>query len=239
MTPRPRAHDGDPAGSGPSRPHGTGGGSARADEAIASAVARAGRAGNGPASTPHDIANGQPQHLVTHPTGSVGGTPTGFPVRISRRVKVDDQTDNRRSAERENATAAYLADRGYVIHQRPTKPEVAAARLATGDTGDPLKDPDYLLEGRVFDCYSPTPDKPIRGVWFQTGDKAAKEQTQRVVVDLLHWRGDLDALQKQFNDWPIEDLKEVKAILPSGEIVQLRLPWAERLRAETWRLNTT
>ncbi|MEU4159796.1 hypothetical protein [Actinoplanes sp. NPDC026670] len=143
---------------------------------------------------------------------------------MSRKLKPDDKTDNRRSVERENATAVHLADKGFHLHQRPTKPQVAEARTDTGDVGNPLSDPDYLLEGRVFDCYSPTPDKPIRGVWWQTQDKAVKEQTQRVVLDLMFWRGDFGALQKQFDDWPIKDLKEVKAILPSGEVVQIRLP---------------
>ncbi|WP_433797772.1 hypothetical protein [Actinoplanes sp. CA-252034] len=143
---------------------------------------------------------------------------------MSRKLNADDKTDNRRSAERENATATHLANEGYRLQQRPTKPEVAAARMDTGDVGSPTTDPDYLLEGRVFDCYSPTPDKPVRGVWWQTEDKVVKEQTQRVVLDLMFWRGDLGALQRQFDEWPIKDLKEVKAVLPSGEIVQIRLP---------------
>jgi hypothetical protein len=229
MTPRPRSTGGGDTPDGPSgpgaHPHGgapSGSGGVRSNEAAAMATAHQGRAG--PVSTPSDIARGQPDHLFTRATGTSGSKPTGHPVRISRKLEVDDKTDNRRSAERENATAIHLADNGYHLHQRPTKPEVAAARLDTGDTGSPTTDPDYLLEGRVFDCYSPTPDKPVRGVWWQTEDKVVKEQTQRVVLDLMFWRGDLGALQKQFDDWPIKDLKEVKAVLPNGEIVQIRLP---------------
>jgi hypothetical protein len=224
MTPRPRAHDGDPAGSGPSRPHGTGGGSARADEAIASAVARAGRAGNGPASTPHDIANGQPQHLITHPTGAPGGTPTGFPVRISRKLQLDDKSDNRRSAERENEAAVIMANQGFRVQQRPTKPQVADARAATGDIGSPTKDPDYLLEGRVFDCYAPKEAKSAYGIWRVAKEKVDDLQTQRVVLNLKDWRGDLAGLRQQFADWPIENFKELKAILPDGKVVQIPLP---------------
>ena len=102
---------------------------------------------------------------------------------------------------------------------------MAQARLATGDTGDPNKDPDYLIEGRVFDCYSPTkPTKPTRGIWWEVENKVLEEQTQRAVVNLEDWRGDFSALEKQFRDWPIDGLKEVKAILPSGEIEQIQLP---------------
>jgi hypothetical protein len=222
MTPRPRAHDGDPAGSRPSRPHGTGGGSARADEAIASAVARAGRAGNGPASTPHDIANGQPQHLITHPTGSVGGTPTGKPKEIT----VGPDITNQRSDEMENSGASTMAASGYHVHQNPSAEEVAQARANTGDIGNPRRKPDYLIEGRVFDCYSPTnPEKPPRGIWDEVADKVeVRMQTQRVVVNLEDWRGDLNALQRQFDDWPIPGHKELKVITPEGEIIQIDLP---------------
>jgi hypothetical protein len=42
-----------------------------------------------------------------------------------------------------------------------------------------------------------------------------------VVLDLHGWRGDLGALQKQFDDWPISGLKEVAAVTSAGAIVQM------------------
>ena len=36
-----------------------------------------------------------------------------------------------------------------------------------------------------------------------------KGQTERVVLDLDDWKGDVNALVKQLNDYPIEGLKEV------------------------------
>lgn len=107
------------------------------------------------------------------------------------------------------------------MHQNPTRPEVADARLRTGDTGNPRKTPDYLLEGHVFDCYSPTPPKPVRGVWTEVSGKVTESQTQRVVLNLQDWRGDLTALRKQFDDWPIPGLKELKAVTRSGVIMQI------------------
>jgi hypothetical protein len=225
MTPRPRGHDGDPDGSGPTRPHGTaggGGGGVRSDEAMASAFSQAGRAGNGPVSTPSDIANGQPQHLTTHPTGAAGGAPTGKPKEIT----VGPDITNQRSDEMENSGARALAASGYRVHQSPSVEEVAEARANTGDTGNPKRRPDYLIEGRVFDCYSPTnPHKPPRGIWDEVVDKVViRKQTQRVVVNLEDWRGDLNALQRQFDDWPIPGHKELKVITPESEIIQIDLP---------------
>jgi hypothetical protein len=223
MTPRPRGHSNDSGVPDSSRPHsrGSAGGGVRADEAEASAISRAGRAGNGPASTSADITNGQPQHLFTHPTGAQGGTPSGEPKEIT----VSNDRTNQRSDEMENSGATVLAASGYRVKQNPSNDEVTQARANTGDTGRPEKNPDYLIEGRVFDCYSPTePDKSARGIWTESKTKVVKGQTQRVVVNLEDWQGDLDALQRQFDRWPINGLKEVKVITPEGEIVQIKLP---------------
>lgn len=126
-----------------------------------------------------------------------------------------------RSLELENECAVTVAGKGYSVHQNPTRQEIADARSRTGDSGDPGKDPDYLIEGHVFDCYSPTAAKPVRGVWSGVSRKVVDRQTQRVIVNLQDWRGDLAALQKQFDDWPIPRLKELVVVTRSGEIFQI------------------
>lgn len=207
--PRGRGH-GDAEGTGrPSRGRGSAGVESVADAQVRTeAAAHAGR----PSS-----AGGSPRSdLVTHPTGQRGGEPEG-PVT---KIEAGDDATTKRSLERENVAAAILADHGYRTQQNPTKAEVAEVRSATGDTGDPAKDPDYVLDGRIFDCYSPEPMKPVRGIWSVVEDKVVEGQTQRVVVDLEHWPGSLTDLRKQFDDWPIEHLKEVKIITSDGEVVQ-------------------
>jgi hypothetical protein len=127
----------------------------------------------------------------------------------------------RRSLERENECADILARRGYRVHQNPTKQEAADARARTGDVGTPVKDPDYLIEGHVFDCYAPGETKSVRGVWSEVQGKIDDGQTQRMVLNLRDWRGDLDALRRQFGDWPVQGLKELVAVTPAGTIVQI------------------
>jgi hypothetical protein len=242
MPPRNRGHDDGP----PSRPHGRGGGSGRppnsvreaqddvAEEILAGrSTENGGTAGNRierPASP-----RPQTEDLLTHRSGEPGGTPQGDPTTIER----GEDAEVHRSLEMENAGAAVLADRGYRIQQNPTKAEVAQARSDAGDVGDPGKDPDYLLEGRVFDCYSPVnPDKAVRGIWTQAKIKVDDGQTQRVVVNLDDWRGDMSALRKQFADWPIPGLKEVKAITRDGDIVQIDLPPHQPMEVYPWLSNT-
>jgi len=177
----------------------------------------------------------QTEDLRTHRTGQPGGTSHGPPTRI----EPGEDAEVRRSLEMENSGAAILAERGYQIQQNPTRAEVAQARLDGGDMGHPGKDPDYLVEGRVFDCYSPIkPDKAVRGIWTEVKTKVDDGQTQRIVVNLEDWRGDLPALKKQFADWPIPGLKEVKAVTHDGDIVQIDLPPHQPMDVHPWLSNT-
>jgi hypothetical protein len=154
---------------------------------------------------------------TTQPTGGPSGRPEGRPTPINPR----DDASVQRSIDRENSAAVTLADRGFQIKQNPTPAEVAQARLETGDIGRPSSKPDYLVEGRVFDCYSPDAGKNVRGIWFETGKKVERQQTQRVVVNLEDWPGDVSALQRQFDDWPIDGLKEVKIVTRDGDVRQV------------------
>ncbi|MDG4813934.1 hypothetical protein O7628_32620 [Micromonospora sp. WMMD956] len=132
---------------------------------------------------------------------------------------MDDST--RRALELENECADSLAAKGYRVHQNPTPAETGDARERTGDHGNPDKDPDYLVEGHVFDCYSPAARTSVRNVWSQVREKIDDEQTQRVVVNLQDWEGDLSALRRQFDDWPIDGLKELAVVQPDGTIQQI------------------
>ena len=167
--------------------------------------------------TKPDSGDRQTDELATHPTGELGGAPDGEPTRI----RPNEDADVRRSLERENSGAATLADKGYQIKQNPSLEEVAQARQDTGDTGRPTSKPDYLLEGRVFDCYSPSENKGVRGIWSEVETKIKDDQTRRVVVNLEGWRGNMSDLRQQFNDWPNEHLKEVKVITSDGDVVQI------------------
>ncbi|WP_433394447.1 hypothetical protein [Micromonospora sp. KLBMP9576] len=132
-----------------------------------------------------------------------------------------ERPTERRSLELENEGADRIADRGYRVHQNPTKQEIARARLDTGDVIDPKRSPDYLIEGHVFDCYAPAPTTSVRAIGSAVRRKVTDAQTQRVMLNLHDWGGDPAALQKQFDDWPVPALKELVAVTRSGTIVQI------------------
>jgi len=51
--------------------------------------------------------------------------------------------------------------------------------------------------------------------------KVHRGQTQRGVLNLQGWEGSVPELQRQFDIWPISNLKEVKAVIPGGGIIQI------------------
>jgi hypothetical protein len=121
-----------------------------------------------------------------------------------------------------------LARNGYRTHQKPSPEQVAAARAWSGDTGDPTRNPDYLVERFVWECFTPTARKSVRGIHSVAIEKVVEyRQTQRLVVNLQNWPGTVDALRQQFADWPIEGLKQVIAIR-DGQVIPIWNIWGEQ-----------
>ncbi|MGJ3587566.1 hypothetical protein ACR9EG_13280, partial [Lactococcus lactis] len=85
-----------------------------------------------------------------------------------------------RALERENESATKLAQAGYKIEQNPTVPG--------------RKNPDYLIEGKVFDNVAPNTDR-VRNVADRVKKKVEAEQTDRVVVNLGDSTVSADALR--------------------------------------------
>ncbi|WP_433626548.1 hypothetical protein [Chryseobacterium cucumeris] len=135
---------------------------------------------------------------------NISAKPKGI---ITKMPKVSDDV-TRISLELENEAAEILAKNGFDIEQNP---------FVSG-----VKNPDYKIEGKIFDCYSPTSkDKAVRGIWTEVKEKIIKQQTKRVVINLKIWEGDMVKLQKQFSDWAIEGLEEVMYITKEGKINHL------------------
>ncbi|MDP9702307.1 hypothetical protein J2T16_005284 [Paenibacillus intestini] len=146
--------------------------------------------------------------------------PSGLPnpeaVPNGTRTKIPNNADKatKQSLELENDAADVLAKNGYQIEQNP--------KVRESDGIDINRDPDFRIEDRIFDCYSPTENKGIRGIWSEVEEKVvAKKQTKNVVINLSKWAGDDASLLKQFRDWKIEGLEEVIAIKKDGKIISV------------------
>ena len=74
--------------------------------------------------------------------------------------------------------------------------------------------------GAVLDCCAPNPTKAVRGDWTEVSRKVSQRQTHRIAINLEDWEGNVAALQKQFDDWPVQ-AQELIAVPRSGAIIQI------------------
>jgi Contact-dependent growth inhibition CdiA C-terminal domain len=108
----------------------------------------------------------------------------------------------------ENAAARMLAHAGYDIEQIPPRKDVPTA--------------DYLVEGKRFDCYSPTSSNAY-SIWSHVRQKVEAQQTDRIIVniDTPDAEVDVDALRNQFQENPMPGLVEAKVIVAGGAIIDI------------------
>ncbi|MCH5674224.1 putative T7SS-secreted protein [Streptomyces gilvus] len=140
----------------------------------------------------------------TKPSGEPDPTaqPRGRPESLSK----NDDAETIRAKGRERHSADTLARQGYDVEQTP------------GTING--KNPDFRVEGKVFDNYAPTAKNP-RSIWTAVQKKVDAGQTDRVVLNLGDSDADLGALRSQFQSWPMNGLKEVMVIDREGNVVHL------------------
>ena len=127
-------------------------------------------------------------------------------IRLMRRgpaAKISKNADETmtRSLMRENEAAETMAQHGYKVEQNP---------VVEGTT----RKPDYRIEGEIFDCYSPEKETKVRSIYSNIEEKVIrKKQTKRVILNLDDWAGKIDDIVKQLNDYPMQDLEEVRTVV--------------------------
>jgi len=86
-----------------------------------------------------------------------------------RRAKVEGDAVKKQSIRRENEAADHAARAGYDVEQNPSVPGT--------------KDPDYRIEGRVFDGYSPQ-GGDLNTIRDTMHGKVADGQTRRLLLNV-------------------------------------------------------
>lgn len=123
------------------------------------------------------------------------------------KTKTNDKMDEatRTSLEMENEAAKIIAKNGYDIEQNP-------------HVNNSSRNPDYKIEGKIFDCYSPDTNTSVRNIWSTVEDKVVtKSQTRRIVLNLDRWTGNINDLTTQFENYTIEGLVEI-LIVHDGDV---------------------
>ncbi|MBS0342777.1 MAG: DUF637 domain-containing protein, partial [Proteobacteria bacterium] len=125
-------------------------------------------------------------------------------------INLADDAATIRSLTRENESATTLANSGYKVQQNPPT-------LPNG------KNPDYIVNGQVFDNYAPSTSS-VRNAASEIQGKVAKGQTENVVVNLADTTITPAQLQAQLTSYPIPGLKQVVVIDQVGKVVVIKMP---------------
>ncbi|WP_339303839.1 WXG100 family type VII secretion target [Paenibacillus sp. FSL R5-0519] len=132
---------------------------------------------------------------MTEPTLPKGSKPTGnYGVGDSHGIK------------KQNETADFLAEQGY---------EIKMLDEINGGNGYGIKatsNPDFLIQGKVFDCYSPKEDANVDNILRNIATKT-KTQAERIVVNL--------------DEFPTEKVSElsqgiIRKANPNGDLKNLK-----------------
>lgn len=139
--------------------------------------------------------------------------PTRAPDGSRTAVRSNESAENILALTREYESAQILARQGYQVTQNPRVP---------GAGGSGVKMPDYRINGHLFDNYAPNTSN-VRNIWGRVQEKVQDEQARRIVLNLDDSGVSMEALQRQFRDWPIENLEQV-LVIRNGQVTQLALP---------------
>jgi len=165
--------------------------------------------------------------LVQNLRKSIKGTSsTDWPTNPSKKPHPENEPRGDRKAphpnqknknilvalELENDAADTLAQAGYDIEQLEEDQKVQGK-----------KNPDYRIEGEIFDGYAPKSSDP-EYIWkYVQKEKIVAGQTERVVIDLNDPKTTVtvDELRKQFQENQMPNLREVKIIDKNGAIIDI------------------
>jgi hypothetical protein len=183
-------------------------------------LGRVGRLAGQPPIAAEAVIPSDPFATRTVPTGKPGGQPLGAPERIPENANAETKFGIRT----QNESLTQLADAGYNLVQHPKstmgrdgQPLLSPAQQRALGL-NPSKNPDALIEGRVFDVYASTA-ADARGVHNGIASKVGTGQAQRVVVNLKGTEVSPSELRQYLQQNPINNLKEIKVIDQSGKIV--------------------
>ncbi|HAT85843.1 MAG TPA: hypothetical protein DCS30_07780, partial [Rhizobiales bacterium] len=124
--------------------------------------------------------------------GSIEGMPDAYGSN-------DDET--LRSLVREEDVAFILKELGYKIEWKPD--------IESEDDLDFNKDPDYRINGHIYDCYAPISNK-VRNVWdYIRVHKIENRQTKRVILNLVDSPLSVAQVLKQFKEYPISGMLDL------------------------------
>jgi filamentous hemagglutinin len=92
------------------------------------------------------------------------------------RTEIKGSQENKRSLQRENESADRLVENGYNVEQNPL--------IKTTDNIREGAQPDYRINGEIFDNYAPNNKADVEQIRNQISRKVKRKQTYRIIINL-------------------------------------------------------
>ncbi len=147
------------------------------------------------------------------PIGSIG-TPEKVPTKITT-SKVSEQA---RGIRRQNEAAEVMSKNGYHVEYQPKITETD--RMSRFPWLDPRKNPDFKIEGEIFDGYSPNKNTSIQNVIKSVKKKTEDNQARRILVNLDDNNLSIPNLAKELRLSKLPLLDEV-IVVKNGKITKI------------------
>lgn len=139
------------------------------------------------------------------PSLPVGGKPQG-------KYEVPDPKDPT-PIIRQNEAADLFADKGYDVEMLPNK------KGGNGYGIKPSSNPDFKIEGEIFDCYTPKANTPIKSISYNVKEKTLS-QTKNIVVNLEDSPFTPEDILSNLQKYPIGSLDKL-VVIKNGNIIQI------------------
>ena len=137
------------------------------------------------------------------PNGKLSGT----------RTNIKGNQDNKRALQRENESADILVENGYNVEQNPLTTEIDNIRKG--------KQPDYRINGEIFDNYAPNHKADVEQIRNEISRKVKRGQTYRVILNLEDNEVAMEDIEIMFKiRKPVLNLQQL-IFIKNGQILEL------------------
>ncbi|MEK8015476.1 MAG: hypothetical protein VSS75_001325 [Candidatus Parabeggiatoa sp.] len=130
-------------------------------------------------------------------------------------TKIQGSQENQRSLQRENESAKILVEKGYHVEQNPS--------TKLSDNVREGAQPDYRINGEIFDNYAPNHRADVEQIRNQISRKLKRRQTYRVLLNLDDNTVPITDIKTMFTiRKPVLNLQQL-IIIKKGQLIEMDL----------------
>lgn len=100
------------------------------------------------------------------------------------------------------------------------RPQITDADRARNPWLDRRKNPDYKIEGEIFDALTPRAGTSARNIASRIQEKVDDGQARRIVLNMEDSTVTLEQLRAQLQQYPIPNLQEI-IVIRDGRVIPL------------------